>query len=175
MNSFWSPKYLVALIVFFLSSFSINAATRMARVVEVRDSRTIIVQSAREQVTITLAGVEPLDRVRSVDFLRWTLGQSWVMLEPSSEQPGSYFVYRSPDGLFINREYVIRGFAEPTFPGIALEPQTPVVYLGEVNPGQRRATEVASGDRSRRAATASKTPARPASPRLPRAPRNGRK
>ena len=46
------------------------------------------------------------------------------MLEPSPEQPGAHFVYRSPDGLFINREYVIRGFAEPTFPGIALEPQT---------------------------------------------------
>ncbi len=175
MKSFWSPKYLVALIVFSLTSLSIDAGTRMARVVTVRDSRTIVVQSGREQVAITLAGVDPVDRVRSIDFLRWTLGQSWVMLEASTEQPGAYFVYRSPDGLFINREYVLRGFAEPTFPGLAAEPQTPVVYLGEVNPGQRRAIEVASGDRSQRSAAGSKAPARPASPRLPRAPRNRRK
>ena len=100
MKSFWSPKYLVALIVFSLTSLSIDAGTRMARVVTVRDSRTIVVQSGREQVAITLAGVDPVDRVRSIDFLRWTLGQSWVMLEASTEQPGAYFVYRSPDGLF---------------------------------------------------------------------------
>ncbi len=164
-------SFVIVISTLFSTLFSASAAPRMARVVEVRDAHTIVVQSGKQRVDITLAGIAPLDRIRSVDFLRWTLGQSWVMLEPSVAQPGTHFVYRSPDGLFINREYVLRGFAEPTLPGLALEPQTPVVYLGEVNPGQRRATEVASGDRSRRApATRSPSPERPATPRVPRAP-----
>jgi hypothetical protein len=140
-----------------ITTLSAAAAPRMARVVEVRDSRTIVVQSGQQRIDITLAGVAPLDRVRSVDFLRWTLGQSWVMLEESPEQPGAHLVYRSPDGLFINREYVLRGFADPTLPGITPDSQTQVTYLGELNPGQRRATEVAKGDRSKRAAPARKS------------------
>jgi hypothetical protein len=160
----FSQKVFFSFVVSISIAFSAEAAPRMARVVEVRDSRTIVVQSGQQRIDITLAGVAPLDRVRSVDFLRWTLAQSWVMLEESPDQPGAHLVYRSPDGLFINREYVLRGFADPTLPGITPDSQTQVTYLGEVNPGQRRATEVAKGDRSKRAAAAAKSSPRSGPP-----------
>ena len=140
----------------------------MARVVAIRDARTITVQRGSRQADITLAGVEPNDRLHSTEFLRWTLAESWITLEACPEEGGAFYVYRSPDGLFVNREYVMRGYANATLPAVVPAPQTPVVYLGIVDPGKRKMTEARSTREG-----AIPPPKAPAAPR-PRSRRGGR-
>jgi hypothetical protein len=141
----------------------------MVRVVDVKDERTITVQRGSVRADVTLAGVMPLDRMRGTEFLRWTLGNSWLSLEPAAGEKGAYFAWRSPDGLFVNREYVLRGYAEATLPEVVPTPQTPAVYLGVVDPGKRKLAEAANPARER----PQSRPAPPTTPR-PRSRRGGR-
>lgn len=133
----------------------------MVRVIGVRDAHTITVQRGTQQADITLAGVAPVDRLHAKEFLRWTLGTSWVSIEVCPDQRDAFYVYRSPDGLFVNREYVMRGFAEATLPSIVPAPQTPVVYLGEVDPGRRRMAEAAPQGGAKTPRAKSSAPPRP--------------
>ena len=92
----------------------------MSRVVEVRDGRSIVVETGGIVSEVVLSGVAiPAgEAARAADYLRRELGRSWVYVEKGE-------VYRSPDGLHVNdamRRRVWLGFT----------------YLGEVNPAGRQ-------------------------------------
>jgi hypothetical protein len=158
-------KSILFSLITLLVSLRLDAA--MVRVTGVTDGQTIVVERGGVAVAVKLAGIKVIDDEGARALLRWTIGSSWVMLEEQAD--GGHFVYRSPDGLFLNRELVARGFARATLP--AIEPQTHVVvtYLGTLYaPGPRPAkTPAASGTSSERT---SRSPARPSRPRRRRKP-----
>lgn len=87
--------------VYALCLFALNtsAAASMVRVVEVTDARTIVVDDAGRRSTVHLAGIELADddTAPAAQYLRGlTLGM-WVLVDGN-------FIYRSPDGLYINGE-----------------------------------------------------------------------
>ena len=169
-------KHIITILLSLTVAVRVHAA--MVRVVEVRDARTLIIERDGAREPIRLAGVEIVDASQAAESLRWTVGTSWVLAEKQSN--GEYFVYRSPDALFINRELVVRGFARATLPGIEPEVQLRVTYLGQWNPAESRVststsprsdkrTSPRSSDSrapktrsSRRPASASRAPAAPA-------------
>ena len=120
----------ILIILSLLGSVCLRA--EMVRVVAVENSRTLVVErnGAREQVH--LAGVAIVDEARAAQLLRWTVGTSWVLLEP--HPGGGHLVYRSPDALFVNRELVQRGYARATQHGIEAASNLIVTYLGEIDP-----------------------------------------
>jgi endonuclease YncB( thermonuclease family) len=152
---------------------SLRLDAAMVRVTGVTDGQTLVVERAGVAVPVKLAGIQVIDDQGARALLRWTTGSSWVMLD---EQPGGgHFVYRSPDGMFLNRELVARGFARATLP--AIEPPTHVVvtYLGTLyapGPPPVKTPAVAknpaaSGTGSARS---SRSPARPSPSRRRRKP-----
>lgn len=154
--------------IYFLTIFTavlslpVLAAPLMCRAVSV-DARAAITLSCNgKQETLTLAGIEMTDRFSAAELLRWTIVGSWVMVERS--EAGAQ-IYRSPDGMFVNRELVLRGYARATAPGIEPEPSTQAVYLGEVDPGPRSTStkSTRSDSRAPRRAPAPRatTPRRP--------------
>ncbi|MFL6245911.1 MAG: thermonuclease family protein [Thermoanaerobaculia bacterium] len=117
-------------ILFFLVSLSlvVRLDASMVRVIGVTDGQTLIVERGGAAVQVKLAGIELTDDVNASALMRWTLVSSWVMLD---EQPGGgFYVYRSPDALFVNRELVARGFARATLPTIEPHQHVVVTYLG---------------------------------------------
>ena len=102
----------------------------MMRVVRVADALTIVVERDHVQTEIHLAGIEITDAPHAVDFLRWTLASSWVMVENG-------LVYRSPDAMFVNAELVRRGFARPYGEQTLGGTTVPVTYLGTLDLGVR--------------------------------------
>lgn len=114
----------------------------MVRVVAVQDSRTLVIERNGARETVRLAGLEIQDEFRATELLRWTVGASWILAEVRDD--GDYFVWRSPDALFINRELVQRGFARATQFGIEAESTLHVTYLGEVNPAGTRPVSAAA-------------------------------
>jgi hypothetical protein len=70
----------------------------MSRVVEIRDSRTIIVRrdGVEEVVSLNSVRVSPADEIAAARYLRKTLANAWVYIENGGD------VYRSPDALYIN-------------------------------------------------------------------------
>jgi hypothetical protein len=83
------------------------------------------------------------------------------------QRDGEYFVYRSPDALFVNRELVLRGFARATLPEVEPAQHVIVTYLGTMKGVGVRAPaarETGSGS----------TPPRPARPSRPRRARAAR-
>jgi hypothetical protein len=162
-------KSILFSLITLLVSFRLEAA--MVRVTGVTDGQTLVVDRGGVAVPIKLAGLDIVDQAGARSLLRWTVGtsaaSSWVMLE---EQPGGgYLVYRSPDGLFVNRELVARGFARATLP--VIEPQSHVVvtYLGTLYapgpPPSRTPTASGTGN-----ARSSRSPARPSPSRRRRKP-----
>jgi hypothetical protein len=136
---------IIVLIVFLLVSRCIDA--RMLRVVSVEDGQTIVVERNGAEIAVRLAGIVIDDAVGARSLLEWSLADAWVLLE---EQPGgAQLVWRTPDGMFINRELVLRGYAHATLP--AVQPPAPVVgtYLGVVDPaGTQRLRAPGRGTRS---------------------------
>ena len=126
-----------ATLVFFFLSLGTHAST-MVRVVAIEDGRTLTVDRNGTRERVRLAGVTITDDARARELLRWTIGDAWVMLEPSAN--GEFLLYRSPDALFLNRELVLRGFARATAHGIEPELRAPSRYLGEINPPPARVT-----------------------------------
>jgi hypothetical protein len=109
----------------------------MARLVEVTDARTLVVERDGKRETIILAGVEITHQPHALAYLQWALpAGTWVMLEPV---PGGAHVYRSPDATFLNRELVLRGFASPTSATVTPPSSTTATYLGVVHPMHRGA------------------------------------
>lgn len=123
------------LVVFLLISRCIDAA--MLRVVSVEDGQTITVERNGTRVPITLAGITIADAVGARNLLEWALADAWVLLE---EQPGgAHYVWRTPDGMFLNRELVLRGFARATIADVRPPARIHGTYLGTVDPaGSRR-------------------------------------
>ena len=158
-------KSILFSLITLLVSLRLDAA--MVRVTGVTDGQTLVVERGGVAVPVKLAGIQVVDDQGARSLLRWSIGTSWVMLD---EQPdGRYFVYRSPDALFLNRELVARGFARAKLP--AIEPQTHVVvtYLGTLYaPGPPPARNPAvTGTGSARS---SRNPARPSPSRRRRKP-----
>jgi hypothetical protein len=107
-----------------LAAVSLQAAP-MVRVVRIAGPSTIIVERDGVPSEVRLSGIEVTDPQKSLAYLTWAVGSSWVMVEDGR-------VYRSPDALLINDDLVRKGFARSTSP--ALVHRTPAVYLGDLNP-----------------------------------------
>lgn len=122
----------------------------MARVVEIRDDASIVVERNGARSTVRLSGIEILDLRQTTSLLHWTIGSSWVMIEGD----GAVSIYRSPDALFVNRELVVRGYARATSPDTEAHRPLAVTYLGELDLGPR---EPATTTSSRRSAPAPRT------------------
>jgi len=153
---------LVSLLLALLPALSSHA--EMVRVVEVRDSQTLVIERNGTRESVRLAGLAILDETRATQLLRWTVGTSWVLVERHAG--GGHLVYRSPDALFVNRELVARGYARATLHGIEEQPNVIVTYLGEINPPAIASPPQTGSGTSRRSS------ARPArQTRTPRAPR----
>jgi hypothetical protein len=128
-------------IFFFLVSLSLGLRldASMVRVVGVVDGQTLVVEQRGAQVQAKLAGIVLTDEFQARALMQWTLVSKWVMLD---EQPGGgFYVYRSPDALFVNRELVARGFARATLPTIEPVQHVVVTYLGTLRGGAARSAE----------------------------------
>lgn len=110
-------------------------AAPMVRVVDVKDCRTIVVNHTGVATTVRLAQivVPPDEESAATEYLRNTLVSSWVLVE--TDVRGESYVYRSPDGLFVNGELARRAWTSG---------HTTMVYLGEVDPGPQRAASRAT-------------------------------
>jgi hypothetical protein len=115
----------------FVLCLAVRAEAAMVRVIEIADGRTLVVDRNGQRESLRLAGVEITNEVHARALLQWTLANSWVMVEARGD---GYFVYRSPDALFVNRELVQRGFARATHTDINPQPAAMVTYLGVVQP-----------------------------------------
>lgn len=144
-------------ILFFLVSFSlvVRLDASMVRVLGVTDGQTLVVERGGSQVQVKLAGIALTDDRNARALMQWTLVSSWVMLD---EQPGGgFYVYRSPDALFVNRELVARGFARATLPSIEPPQHVIVTYLGSLR-GMGLRTPSARGTGSGKSAPARAKP-----------------
>jgi endonuclease YncB( thermonuclease family) len=117
-------------IFFFLVSLSlvVRLDASMVRVVGVIDGRTLVVERDGAPAQVQLAGIELTDDAGARTLMRWTLVSAWVMLD--EQAGGGFYVYRSPDALFVNRELVSRGLARATRPTIEPVQHVVVTYLG---------------------------------------------
>lgn len=146
-----------------LASISVQASSEMCRVVAVDDRAAITAECRGHREVLALSGIETTDRFAASELLRWTVGNGWVMVERHAD---GVQLYRSPDGMFVNRELVLRGYARAIAPGIEPAPTTQAVYLGEVNPGPRGAATKSTRSSAPRPATRSNAP-RSTTPRRP--------
>ena len=126
MNSAIRISFTISLLV--LLSTIATAAPRV-RVVDVKDSHTIVVDNRGIAATVRLAQsvVPPDEEQAAAAYLRNALVSSWVLVETDAR--GESYVYRSPDGLFVNGELARRAYASG---------RTTMVWLGESNPGPQR-------------------------------------
>ena len=118
--------------LFFLFSLSLSLRldAEMVRVIGVIDGQTLVVERRGAPAEVKLAGIALIDDRNAQELMQWTLVSTWVMLD---EQPtGGFYVYRSPDALFVNRELVARGFARATLPTIEPHQHVVVTYLGTI-------------------------------------------
>ena len=145
----------------------------MVRVVSVDDARTLTVEQDGRRERIRLAGIEVVDQARAAELLRWTVGTSWVLIEPHAS--GGHLVWRSPDALFVNRELVLRGYARATAFDVAPPSTLNVTYLGQFDPPLTAADPPRSGSDSDRRSTAKPSrKTRTSSARPPRARKSRR-
>lgn len=114
MKRFFALALLSSLVV-------LPVSAGMVRVVGVPDARTLVVDDAGRRSTIQLAGIvlSDDDAAPATQYLRnLTFGQ-WVLVD------GGAFVYRSPDGLYVNGEMLRHAWREPSR----------FKYLGELDLG----------------------------------------
>ena len=156
----------IRILFFFVSlSLSLRLDAEMVRVIGVTDGQTLVVERRGAQVEVKLAGIAMIDDRGAQELMQWTLVSSWVMLD---EQPGGgFYVYRSPDALFVNRELVARGFARATLPTIEPHQHVVVTYLGTIRGLGVRTPSV----RGTGSGTSSPAPAKPS--RQPRRRNSG--
>jgi len=137
-------------ITFALSFFVFPAfGAGMAHITSVVDSRTLIIEEEGTRLSIRLAGVVvPIqDEAQAVDFLRRTTASGWVLVERDAAHPGEGWLYRSPDGLFVNGEMNRAGYRDG---------RTPMMWLGESYAGPREAPAPAKPKVSTRTKSARK-------------------
>jgi len=79
-------------------SFSVSAAP-MSRVIGVRDSSTIVVDTKGAIATVSLKNVSIAaeEEAAAAEYLRRMIANQWVLVDGGD-------VYRSPDALFINAD-----------------------------------------------------------------------
>jgi endonuclease YncB( thermonuclease family) len=144
------------LLFLLLLCVALSAEATMVRVIEIVDGRTLLIERDGNRERIQLAGIEITNEVHARALLQWTIAGTWVMLEPHEK---AFFVYRSPDALFVNRELVQRGFARALRTDIDPQPSAMVTYLGIVQPSDAKPAEktAARSSRSSRSATATQT------------------
>lgn len=153
---------------FFVSlSLSFHLAAEMVRVAGVTGGQTLVVERRGAQVEVKLAGIAMIDDRAAHELMQWTLVSRWVMLE--EQRDGGFYVYRSPDALFVNRELVTRGFARATQPAIEPHQHVVVTYLGTIR-GLGVRTPLAYGTGSGTSSPAPASPSRPPRRRRPAAP-----
>ena len=102
------------------------AQAAMSRVVQVRDSRTIVVKTNEVVTVVKLRDVNvfPPEEGRATAYLRKILADRWVYIENGD-------VYRSPDALFVNKALRQRAWLGMTFLGeLYLSPSSDVVPRG---------------------------------------------
>lgn len=119
-----------------LLSISANAAP-MLRVIGVTNAQTIVVDRNGVAAAIRLAGINlnPVDEPAAVDFLRAKVVGSWVLIESAGD---ASYVYRSPDGLFVNGEISRAAWSESS---------TKMLYIGESFAGpQKTVVKTASNE-----------------------------
>jgi hypothetical protein len=99
-------RFVVYSFFLLLISPAAAAVAPMSRVVAIIDSHTIVVERARVQTTIRLAGVDvPPDTEEAArQFLARELLSRWVLIDPAPN--GASYVWRSPDSLAVNRAVV---------------------------------------------------------------------
>lgn len=153
-----------------LLALACRAEGAMARFAGVVDGRTIAVERNGVREEVRLAGIIISSEVHARSLLQWTLADAWVMLEKRGD---GFLIYRSPDALFINRELVLRGFAQATLAEINPQPRPLVTYLGVVQPfdppatakdddeGTTSRSRTRSGMRRRSSASPSRRASRP--------------
>ncbi|MGZ7080198.1 MAG: hypothetical protein ACXVJT_12350 [Thermoanaerobaculia bacterium] len=129
-------KRIAILIVISLSVVPTSSAG-MARIVEIVDSHTVITDEQGARSTVHLSGVivPAGDESTAAEYLRRITASGWVLVERDAVRPGEGFLFRSPDGLSINGEMIRAAY---------LQPGTPMIYLGESNPGPRHEPRVAA-------------------------------
>lgn len=165
-------------IFFFLISLSLvlRLDASMVRVIGVADGQTLVVERGGTEMQVKLAGIRITDDDSARSLMQWTLVSTWVMLE---EQPGGFFVYRSPDALFVNRELVARGFARATLPSIEPSQHVVVTYLGtietDVSGARRRGAELREGSAKSPTVRGTDSGAKRPAPAKPSRPRRRRK
>ena len=145
-----------------LSAVSLQASP-MYRVIRVAGASTLIVERDNVQSEVRLAGIEIIDAPRAVDYLTWTVGSSWIMVDKG-------FVYRSPDALFINEELIRKGYARPAEHSPLGSPRVSAVYLGELDLGVRAPARSIPPPRAAKAAKPSAVRRRVVRSRTVRAP-----
>jgi hypothetical protein len=106
------------------------SAAGMARIVDIIDSRTIILEERGVRSSARLAGVlvPRADEATALDFLRRTTATGWVLAERDADRPGEVWLYRSPDGLSVNGEMIRAAY---------LQSGARMTWLGEASPGPR--------------------------------------
>lgn len=84
----------------------------MSRVLEIRDSRTLVVDTKGVTSVVELRDVRiaPEDERVAADYLRRTVASRWVLVENGD-------VYRSPDGLHVNDAMRRRAWLGATYLG----------------------------------------------------------
>lgn len=110
----------------FAIAFAIGAG--MAHIINIVDSHTIVMERGGMRETVTLAGVivPPAEELEATDFLRRQTASGWALVERDPSHPGEAWLYRSPDGLFVNGEMMRAAYREGG---------THMTYLGESSPG----------------------------------------
>ena len=88
------------------------AAEPMSRVTEVRNSRTLVVETSGVPAVVELRNVvvPPDDEQAAADYLRRLVAGKWVLVENGD-------VYRSPDGLHVNDALRRRAWLGGTYLG----------------------------------------------------------
>jgi hypothetical protein len=144
-------------VLFFFFSVVSALAGGMVRIVSVVDSNTVTVDELGARSTVVLAGVSvpPSEEAEAAEHLRRTVASGWAMIERDPRDARKAWLYRSPDALSINGE-MIRGAWH--------HPGTPMLYLGEADPGPRAQT-TASAHSSPAPRTKAKKAAKPPRPR----------
>lgn len=147
-----------------LVCLAVRAQAAMERVARIVDSRTIVVIRAGREVEVRLSGVvvPPAEEAAARQYLREELASRWVLIDPDRALGAPYaYVYRSPDGLFVNGEVARRAWASG---------RTPMTYLGDLDLGVRAPeTPRVSGSASVPAPRTKTSTGRRSSARRPRA------
>lgn len=138
------------------------------QVIRIIDGDTIIVDMNNQDVKIRLTGVKSAEKysVEMTSFTKNLLrGENvYIIDDPNQKVPDKYgylskYVYRAPDGLFVNAEIIRQGYGRA-------DTETPFKYLAEFQQLEKFAKERSKGfwDASR---TENISPPAPLSPRAP--------